>query len=47
LRIGLREWYAFSSNINPSDTIEISGEIHWPPHNWNVPELHARYIRKL
>jgi uncharacterized protein (TIGR00156 family) len=46
LKIGPREWYAFGSNIGPSDTIEISGEIHWPPHSWNVPELHARYIRK-
>jgi len=48
LKIGPREWYMLGTNISPSDTIEISGEIHWPPRSWqNIPELHARYIRKL
>ncbi|MDR2952537.1 MAG: NirD/YgiW/YdeI family stress tolerance protein [Treponema sp.] len=47
LRIGPREWMYFGSTIGPSDTIEISGEIHWPRHSWNVPELHARFMRKL
>jgi len=48
LKIGPREWYMLGTNIGPSDRIEISGEIHWPPHSWqNIPELHARYIRKI
>jgi uncharacterized protein (TIGR00156 family) len=47
LRIGPREWMYFGSSISPQDTIEISGEIHWPRHNWNVPELHARFIKKV
>jgi uncharacterized protein (TIGR00156 family) len=47
LKIGPREWMYFGSTISPSDTIEISGEIHWPRHNWGVPELHARFIKKL
>jgi uncharacterized protein (TIGR00156 family) len=47
LKIGPREWMYFGSTISPQDTIEISGEIHWPPHSWNVPELHARIMRKL
>ncbi|MDR2924120.1 MAG: NirD/YgiW/YdeI family stress tolerance protein [Treponema sp.] len=46
LRIGPREWMYFGSTIGPKDTIEISGEIHWPRHSWNVPELHARFMRK-
>jgi len=46
LKIGPREWYMLGSTIGPSERIEISGEIHWPRHSWNVPELHARYIRK-
>jgi len=47
LRIGPREWQYFGSTINPTDTIEISGEVHWPRHNWGTPELHARLIRKI
>jgi uncharacterized protein (TIGR00156 family) len=47
LKIGPREWMYFGSTIGPQDTIEISGEIHWPRHNWGVPELHARVMRKL
>jgi uncharacterized protein (TIGR00156 family) len=46
LKIGPKEWMYFGSTIGPSDTIEISGEIHWPPHSWGTPELHARFIRK-
>jgi hypothetical protein len=41
------EWYAFGSTISPSENIEIGGEIHWPPHSWNIPELHARFMKKL
>jgi len=48
LKIGPREWYMLGSNIGPSDKIEISGEIHYPPRSWqNIPELHARNIRKI
>jgi uncharacterized protein (TIGR00156 family) len=48
LKIGPREWQYFGSTISPSDTIEISGEIHWPPRNWqNTPELHTRFMRRL
>jgi uncharacterized protein (TIGR00156 family) len=48
LRIGLREWYALGSNISPSDKIEISGELHRDPRDWQrAPEIHARYIRKI
>ncbi|MDR2923012.1 MAG: NirD/YgiW/YdeI family stress tolerance protein [Treponema sp.] len=47
IRIGPREWMYFGSTIGPQDKIEISGEIHWPRHSWNVPELHVRFIRKL
>jgi uncharacterized protein (TIGR00156 family) len=47
LKIGPREWMYFGSTVSPQDTVEISGEIHWPPHSWNVPELHARFIRKV
>jgi uncharacterized protein (TIGR00156 family) len=47
LRIGPREWMYFGSTISPQDTIEISGEIHWPRHSWNIPELHARFMKKV
>jgi len=48
LRIGPREWYALGSNINPSDKIEISGELHRDHRDWQrAPEIHARYIRKI
>jgi uncharacterized protein (TIGR00156 family) len=48
LRIGPREWYVLGSNISPSDKIEISGELHRDPRDWQrAPEIHARYIRKL
>jgi len=48
LRIGPNEWYALGSTIGPSDNIEISGEVHKDPRDWQrAPEIHARYIRKL
>ena len=48
LRIGPREWYALGSNISPSEKIEISGELHRDPRDWQrAPEIHARYIRKI
>ena len=51
LRIGPREWEKFGSNISPSDTIEISGELYrdlGSPGNYHrTPEIHARAIRKL
>jgi uncharacterized protein (TIGR00156 family) len=48
LKIGPREWMNFGSTIGPSDTIEISGEVHRDQRNWQRPaEIHARYIRKL
>ncbi|MDR2596185.1 MAG: NirD/YgiW/YdeI family stress tolerance protein [Treponema sp.] len=45
LRIGPREWQYYGTTISPSDTIEISGEVH--RRNWQQPEVHARFIRKL
>ena len=45
LRIGPREWQYYGSTISPSDTIEISGEVH--RRNWQQPEVHVRFIRKL
>jgi len=53
LRIGPREWEIFGSTISPSDTIEISGELHLASlprdqRDWQRrPEIHARYIRRL
>jgi uncharacterized protein (TIGR00156 family) len=44
IRIGPREWQYYGSTISPSDTIEISGEVH--RRNWQQPEVHARFIRK-
>ena len=45
LKIGPKEWMYFGSTIAPSDTIEISGELH--RKNWQQPEIHAKMIRKL
>jgi uncharacterized protein (TIGR00156 family) len=45
IRIGPREWQYYGSTISPSDTIEISGEVH--RRNWQQPEVHARFIRKV
>ncbi len=48
LKIGPNEWYTLGSTISPSEQIEISGELHRNPRDWQgVPEIHARYIRKL
>jgi uncharacterized protein (TIGR00156 family) len=48
MRIGPREWFTLGSNISPSDKIEISGELHMDPRDWQrAPEIHARYIRKI
>jgi len=44
LKIGPREWMYFGATIAPSDTIEISGEVH--RDYWQV-HIHARYIRKI
>jgi len=47
LRIGPKEWENFGSTISPSETIEISGELHRDPRdNQRAPEIHARTIRK-
>ena len=45
LKIGPKEWMFFGSTIAPTDTIEISGEVH--RKNWQQPEIHARMIRKI
>jgi len=45
LRIGPKEWQYYGTTISPSDTIEISGEVH--RRNWQQPEVHARFIRKI
>ena len=45
LKIGPKEWMYFGTTILPSDTIEISGELH--RKNWQQPEIHARMIRKI
>jgi uncharacterized protein (TIGR00156 family) len=44
LKIGPREWMYFGATIGPSDTIEISGEVH--RDNWQI-HIHAKYIRKI
>ena len=46
LRIGPKEWQNFGFNISPSDTIEISGEVHWDRKNFRAaPEIKAKQIR--
>jgi uncharacterized protein (TIGR00156 family) len=48
IRIGPREWGMFGSTISPSDSIEISGEVHRDEFDsMRAPEVHAQYIRKL
>ena len=48
LKIGPKEWYYFGTTISPTETIEISGEVHRDKKNWQrPPEIHARSIRKL
>jgi uncharacterized protein (TIGR00156 family) len=48
VRIGPMEWQSLGVNINPSDTIEISGELHREQEGFQrTPEIHARQIRKV
>ena len=50
VKIGPKEWQYLwyqGITIDPSDTIEIYGEVHWPRHSWGTPEVHARFIRKV
>ena len=50
VKIGPKEWQALwyqGISIDPSETIEIYGEVHWPKHSWGTPEVHARFIRKI
>ena len=47
LKIGPKEWMYFGSTINPSDTIEISGEVHRDKKNRSDVHIHAVSIRKL
>ena len=49
VKIGPKEWQNLwyqGITIDPSDTIEIYGEVHWPRHSWGTPEVHARFIKK-
>ena len=47
LKIGSREWMTFGSTIGPSDTIEISGEVHRDKKNRSDIHIHAVSIRKI
>ena len=50
VKIGPKEWQTLwyqGISIDPSETIEIYGEVHWPKHSWGTPEIHARFIRKI
>jgi uncharacterized protein (TIGR00156 family) len=47
LKIGPREWMNFGSTIGPSDTIEISGELHRDKKNRSDIHIHAISIRKI
>ena len=47
LKIGPREWMYFGSMIGPSDTIEISGEVHRDKKNRSDIHIHAKSIRKI
>ena len=49
VKIGPKEWQNLwyqGISIDPSDAIEIYGEVHWPRHSWGTPEIHARFIKK-
>ena len=49
VKIGNKEWQTLwyqGISIATTDTLEIYGEVHWPK-NSRIPEVHARYIRKL
>ena len=47
LKIGPKEWMYFGSTIGPSDTIEISGEVHRDKKNRSDIHIHAVSIRKI
>ncbi|MCL2180073.1 MAG: NirD/YgiW/YdeI family stress tolerance protein [Treponema sp.] len=62
VKIGPKEWQNLwyqGISIEPSDTIEIFGEVHWPKHNHRnfygpagqgfqiAPEVHVRFIKKV
>ena len=47
LKIGPREWMYFGSTIGPSDTIEISGEVHRDKKNRSDIHIHVKSIRKI
>ena len=47
LKIGPKEWMYFGSTIGPSDTIEISGEVHRDKKNRSYIHIHAKSIRKV
>jgi len=50
VKIGPKEWQYLwyqGINIDPSNTIEIIGEVHWPKHSWGTPEVHVRFIKKV
>ena len=50
VKIGPKEWQYLwyqGISINPSDNIEIYGEVHWPKHSWGTPEVHVRFIKKV
>jgi uncharacterized protein (TIGR00156 family) len=48
VRIGPLEWQNTGFNISPSDTIEISGEVHKDQEGFQRPlEVRARHIRKI
>jgi len=47
LKIGPKEWMNFGSSIGPSDTIEISGEVHRDKKNQSDIHIHAKSIRRV
>ena len=50
VKIGPKEWQNLwyqGITIDPSNTIEIFGEVHWPKHSWGTPEVHVRFIKKV
>jgi len=48
IKIGPKEWLYYGAAISPSDTIEISGEVHRSNKNWlEPPHVHAKFIRKI
>ena len=47
LKIGPKEWMNFGSMIGPSETIEISGEVHRDKKNRSDIHIHTISIRKI